>query len=1031
MGLLFISHSSADNDVALTFGARLRARGFEALFLDFDPEQGIPAGRNWEEELYVQLRRADAVVFLASPDSVASKWCAVEVSLSRSVGKPVFPIAIRNTPRLPTLADTQWIDLTGDGDAAIERLMRALRLAGLDPSDSFVWDGTRPPYPGLQAFAPEDAAVFFGRGSEVGRVLELLHPTLERGSGRFVAVVGPSGSGKSSLVNAGVLPRLAREQRQWTILPGIVPGTRPIAHLARSLGVAFADSGEKRGHAELVRTLTKGPDALVTLADQLCDLRDTDAVLLVLDQAEELVTRAGPVERASFFDLVDGSLHDGSPLWVLATVRSEFLSGSSGDRKVAEIIDDSIVIEPLSRGRMPEVIELPAQRGGVQFSAGLVQRMIEDTIGGDALPLLAYTLLQLYERKPPGGRISDEDYDAVGGVIGALQKRADRVMDDLERRGKRQLALPVLLKLATIERDGEPTRRRVRRATLTETENGIVDAFLAARLLKADGDGEEGTVEVAHEALLRQWRPLRDALEVSRQSIRMRTEVERLAEDWERANRADSYLLRSERLQAAVDWIDDPAADADAREREFIDASRAFAARELQQARAEIRRLRRFRIGLSCAVVLFLLATLVTSITLNQRNTALEQTRAAVEARSLALSEAQANERLAISRQLAAEATSMASQQLSRSLLLSLAALKVADTAEAEGALLTGLESSKAGLAALTTTLLTNGQPVTAVGISPDGRLVLTASGNDVRIWDGLRAAFTLNAPTPVTSLAISPDGRILATGGADGTTRFFDIATGQPIGRPLIGATDLITGVTFTPDGRLAVAGSLDGTVRFWDVATERELGAPVPLGGQSGPTALAVSPDGKFLATGDQQGDVSLFDIATHRLVGRDLPVIASVVRLTFSPDGTSLTAVTATGQAVTWSVTPFRRSGDPLLITTSEISAVAGDGEQLAAGDIHGHIVLWSYKSRWQLGTPVPLYKGAVTSEVYSPDGSRLISGSDDGRVIVWDVTLSSWKRVACDIAGRNLTAAEWQQFIGGTLPQAPLCPATTSK
>ena len=1031
MGLLFISHSSADNDAALAFGARLRACGFEALFLDFDPEHGIPAGRNWEEELYVQLRRADAVVFLASPDSVASNWCAVEVSLSRSVGKPVFPIKIRNTPQLPILADTQWIDLTGDGDAAIEQLVRALRLAGLDPSDSFAWDGTRSPYPGLQAFAPEDAPVFFGRRTEVGRVLELLHPTLERGSGRFVAVVGPSGSGKSSLVNAGVLPRLAREQRQWTILPGIVPGTRPTAHLARSLGVAFADSGEERGHAELVQTLTEDPDALVTLAHELCDLRDTDALLLVLDQAEELITRAGPAERASFFDLVDGSLHDGSPLWVLATVRSEFLSGSSGDRKVAEIIDDSLVIEPLSRGRMAEVIELPAQRGGIQFSAGLAQRMIEDTVGGDALPLLAYTLLQLYERKPSGGRISDEDYDAVGGVIGALQKRADRVMDDLERRGRRELALPVLLKLATIERDGESTRRRVRRATLTETENGIIDAFLAARLLTADGDGGEATVEVAHEALLRQWRPLRDALEVSRQSIRMRTEVERLAEDWERANRADSYLLRGERLQAVIDWIDDPAADADAPEREFINASRAFAARELQQARAEIRRLRRFRIGLSCAVALLILATLMSVIALAQRNNALREAQANERVAQANERVAQANERVAFSRQLAAEATSMVGQQLSRSLLLSLAALKVADTAEAEGALLTGLESSKAGMAALTSTLLTNGPPVSAIGISPDGQQVLVASGRYVRIWDGLRVAFRLVAPATVTSLAISPSGPFLATGSEDGTTRFWDIVTGKQFGVPLIGATGPIVGVAFTPDGSRAVAASLDGTVRIWNVATRRELGEAFLPGSQSGFTAVAVSPDGKVLATGDQQGDVDLFDIATNRLIGIDRPIPARVVELTFSPDGTSLTAVSVTGQAVTLSVTPFTRSGDPLLITTSPISAVAGDGEQLAAGDFHGHIVLWSYTSRWQLGTAVPLYNSAVTTEVYSPDGSTLISGSADGQVVLWDLRLSSWKRVACDIAGRNLTTAEWQQFIRGALPYAPLCPATSSR
>lgn len=176
MGLLFISHSSADNDAALAFGARLRARGFGALFLDFDPEQGIPAGRNWEEELYAQLRRADAVVFLASPDSVASKWCAVEVSLSRSVGKPVFPVVIQDTPRLPILADTQWIDFTGDGDAAIERLMRALRLAGLDPGDSFAWDGTRSPIPACRRSPLKTRRSFSGAGRKSGECLSCCIP---------------------------------------------------------------------------------------------------------------------------------------------------------------------------------------------------------------------------------------------------------------------------------------------------------------------------------------------------------------------------------------------------------------------------------------------------------------------------------------------------------------------------------------------------------------------------------------------------------------------------------------------------------------------------------------------------------------------------------------------------------------------------------------------------------------------------------------------------------------------------------------
>jgi TIR domain len=141
--LLFISHSSADNQVVLDVCERLRSRGFGSMFVDFDPDDGIPAGRNWEDELYVQLRRAEAVVFLASRASVASKWCAVEVSLARSVGKPVFPVALGDSPKLPILADAQWIDFGLDGDAAIERLLRGLRLAGLDPADSFAWDSTR------------------------------------------------------------------------------------------------------------------------------------------------------------------------------------------------------------------------------------------------------------------------------------------------------------------------------------------------------------------------------------------------------------------------------------------------------------------------------------------------------------------------------------------------------------------------------------------------------------------------------------------------------------------------------------------------------------------------------------------------------------------------------------------------------------------------------------------------------------------------------------------------------------------------
>src|SRR5215213_8659177 len=245
MTSVFVSHSSRDQVVTARVVARLRAAGLAALFVDFDPEQGIPAGRNWERELYAQLRRTDAVVFLASQASMASSWCLLEVGLARALGRPVFPVRLQPGVAMPLLADVQWTDLT-DAEAGLTRLLAGLRSAGLDPADSFAWDSARSPYPGLVPFAPEDAAVFFGRQPETHRLVELLTSTLQRGPGRMVAVVGPSGSGKSSLVHAGLLPRLARQPERWLVVPPLRPGRQPTANLAGALARAFAARGHPR-----------------------------------------------------------------------------------------------------------------------------------------------------------------------------------------------------------------------------------------------------------------------------------------------------------------------------------------------------------------------------------------------------------------------------------------------------------------------------------------------------------------------------------------------------------------------------------------------------------------------------------------------------------------------------------------------------------------------------------------------------------------------------------------------------------------
>ncbi|MCB1868285.1 MAG: toll/interleukin-1 receptor domain-containing protein, partial [Gammaproteobacteria bacterium] len=163
MSGIFISHSSLDRSDSEETAARLRQQGYQSLFLDFDPADGIPAGRNWEREIYTRLRGCGAVILLCSEHSMASDWCFAEVTHARALGKQLFPVIISPCELRPILRDTQVIDLTIDRETGFQRLWQGMRSAGLDPADTFDWDINRPPYPGLTPFMEKDAAVYFGR----------------------------------------------------------------------------------------------------------------------------------------------------------------------------------------------------------------------------------------------------------------------------------------------------------------------------------------------------------------------------------------------------------------------------------------------------------------------------------------------------------------------------------------------------------------------------------------------------------------------------------------------------------------------------------------------------------------------------------------------------------------------------------------------------------------------------------------------------------------------------------------------------
>ena len=604
MSAIFVSHSSKDQAATAAMQQWLQAQGHQSIFLDFDPADGIPAGVSWEQELYQRLRGCRAVIALLSENWLRSRWCFTEVTQARALGKAVFPARVAACDASSVLPDIQHIDLTADAGAGYRRLEEGLKRAGLDPKEMFHWDADRPPYPGLLAFQEQDAAIFFGREDEISDCLDTLNRLRRHGGGQLVLFLGASGSGKSSLVRAGLLPRLRRDVDNWLPLPPFRPQEKPLDELAMALADGLKSGGDARSwqalRSELQRAAGAEPPDGAALIDLARDLqiaagRREATVLLIVDQTEELLGYGRGEEADRFLRLLRSALEaGGARLMALATMRSDFLGEFQTQRSLTDLAYEAVTVGPISARNLPQIIERPAEVAGIDLGPGLVATLLQDAETEDALPLLAFTLRELYERYGTDRRLELEEYRQLGGLEGSVRRAADGVIEaarpsEVELEELRGAFVPAMVR---INEEGQYARRRALRADLPPRVQDLLQRFVDARLLVADRDeAGQDTLEVAHEALLRAWPRLRGWLEEDQDNLRLRETVRRAAEEWNQRGRGADWLdHRGSRLEAVEALLREPRfVLKDETERAYLQACIEQRRREQEEAEAAAR----------------------------------------------------------------------------------------------------------------------------------------------------------------------------------------------------------------------------------------------------------------------------------------------------------------------------------------------------------------------------------------------------------------------------------------------------------
>jgi WD40 repeat protein/serine/threonine protein kinase len=803
------------------------------------------------------------------------------------------------------------------------------------------------PYKGLKAFQESDASDFYGRESLVQSLMTRMvefHPLQ-----RFLAVVGPSGSGKSSVVRAGLLPAIRRGDVQGLpilYMTDMIPGNDPIRKLEGAiLKVAH------RATVELMETLSKETYNLNEMLK--IALPANGEMLLIIDQFEEVFTLVNNEDRRrNFLNLIyQAVMAEDSRLRLIVTMRADFLDRPLDYAGWGDLLRERMeLVAPMKPSELRDAIEKPATVAGLSLEDGLTDRVINDVSAQvGALPLLQYTLSELYERRE-GIELSIAAYQELGGVSGALAQRAEEIFEVLTpiQREATRLFFPRLIRLG-LGRDS--TRRRVLLSELyslrtdTEAIKNALDAFGRYRLLTNDYDinSRLPTVEVAHEALIRSWHRLQGWLRDNEDALRLQERLSVEVEQWEEAKEDFSFLPSGLRLEQYKTLINHETAVLTNREQGFLDEAIEL---ENQHELARHRRQQVFR-ALTAAIFVFgIIASILAVVAYQARNDEAVARADAEDARDLqatARADADISAQAARARELAASSLLFADTFPDRAMLLGLESLGVVDTFEGRNALMTSL------LTQWRVRGYFNGNEafVRELISSPDGTLLVSGSANGtVIIWntDTHRVIQMLKGHNAIINgIVFSPDGKSLISADADGNLIVWDTATWEQSSTLKI-ETSTLRALAFSPDGRWLVAATAEGRLQLWNGSDFSEVQT---LEGHNGTTIydVAFSPNSTVMVSGGEDGTLHYWNTETFELI-RVVPAHEEwVLSLDFSPDGTKLVSGGLDQSVRLWDVA----SGNNIWAIrahSAEVRAVtfSDDDRFVISGDLKARIVIW---------------------------------------------------------------------------------------